>query len=232
MAAARSGIKMDKYLAAGMITVAIFVLGFILGTIMSERKILEIGQLSRQQEADFSSLQFQFSYLESVPENESCVVISRTLESNLKTLGPTLKKIEGYESSGDTSNPDYIILKRKYTIANLRYWLLAGKSKDMCGSDSVSILYFNSRNCDKCGDEGYILEQLKQNLGDSLLVFSIDSQLDEPMIDILRAQYKIYDFPSLVIDGTTYGKFMSIREVLSTICPKYNETFNVCKGYK
>ncbi|MFH0890080.1 MAG: hypothetical protein V1836_02975 [Candidatus Aenigmatarchaeota archaeon] len=232
MAVINRGIKKDKYLAAAFITAAIFVLGFVLGTMMSERKILELEQLSRQQEADFSSLQFQFSYLESVPKNESCIVISRTLESNLKTLGPTLKKIEGYESSGDTSNPDYIVLKRKYTIANLRYWLLAEKSKEMCGSDSVSVLYFNNKDCSKCNDEGYILEQLKQNLGDSLLVFSIDSQLEESMIDILRAQYKIYDFPSLVIDGITYGKFMTMNEILSAVCPNYNETFSVCKGYK
>ena len=121
-------LRTNRYIAAIVITFVIFVLGFILGAATSERKILEIEQLSRQQEADFSSLQFQFSYLENVPVEESCVVLSRTLESNLKTLGPSLKKMEGYEASGDTKNPDYVLLKRKYTIANLRYWLLAEKA--------------------------------------------------------------------------------------------------------
>ncbi|MBI2085662.1 MAG: hypothetical protein HYT71_04075 [Candidatus Aenigmarchaeota archaeon] len=222
----------NRYVAAFLVTVVVFVLGFILGSATSERKILELEQLSRQQDADFSSLQFQFSYLENVPPEQSCVVLSRTLESNLKTLGPSLKKIEGYEASGDTKNLDYILLKRKYTVANLRYWLLAEKSKLMCGTDEVSILYFYGKGCSQCGDESYILEQLKQRLGDSLLIFPIDASIDEPVTDILRAQYKIYGFPSLVIDGKTYPNYMSMPEILTEICPKYYGDYEFCGGYK
>lgn len=225
-------LRTNRYVAAIVITLVIFVLGFILGAATSERKILEIEQLSRQQEADFSSLQFQFSYLENVPKEQSCVVLSRTLESNLKTLGPSLKKIEGYEASGDVKNSDYILLKRKYTIANLRYWLLAEKSKQLCGTDEVSILYFYQRSCEKCNDEGYIFDQLKQRLGDNLLIFPIDATIEEPVIDILRAQYKIYSFPSLVIDGKTYPDYMSMQQILTEICPKYSSDNEACKGYR
>ena len=225
-------LRTNRYIAAVVITVVVFVLGFILGAATSERKILELEQLSRQQEADFSSLQFQFSYLENVPKEQSCIVLSRTLESNLKTLGPSLKKIEGYEASGDTKNPDYVLLKRKYTIANLRYWLLAEKSKQLCATDAVSVLYFYERGCKKCNDEGYILEQLKQRLGDNLLVFPIDASIEEPVTDILRAQYKIYGFPSLVIDAKTYSDYMSMQQILTEICPKYHTDYDFCKGYR
>ncbi|MBI4177639.1 MAG: hypothetical protein HY516_04725 [Candidatus Aenigmarchaeota archaeon] len=230
MVGGKRKLRKKRYVAAIIITFVIFVLGFILGAATSERKIFEIEQLSRQQDADFSSLQFQFSYLESVPREQSCVVLSRTLESNLKTLGPSLKKLEGYEASSDTTNPDYILLKRKYTVANLRYWLLAEKSKQLCGTDAVSVLYFYEKGCQQCNDEGYILEQLKQRLGDSLLVFPIDASIDEPVIDILRAQYKIYGFPSLVIDGKTYANYMPMKEILAEICPKYKEGNGVCGG--
>ncbi|MBI3412930.1 MAG: hypothetical protein HY051_02505 [Candidatus Aenigmarchaeota archaeon] len=225
-------LRTGRYVAAFVITLLIFVLGFILGAATSEKKILEIEQLSRQQEADFGSLQFQFSYLESVPQEGSCVVLSRTLESNLKTLGPSLKKIEGYEATGDVTNANYIILKRKYTIANLRYWLLAEKSKKLCGTDEASILYFFERDCEKCKDQGYILEQLKRRLGDSLLIFPIDASIEEPVTDILRAQYKIYGFPSLVIEGTTYSSYMSMQQILAEICPLYSSDYEPCKGYK
>ena len=225
-------LQTSRYIAAFTLTLLVFVLGFILGAATSEKKILEIERLSRQQEADFSSLQFQFSYLESVPQNESCVVLSRTLESNLRTLGPSLKKIEGYEASGDITNPDYILLKRKYTIANLRYWLLAERSKQLCGTDEVSILYFYERGCEKCGDQGYVLDQLKQRLGDNVLVFSVDASIEEPVIDILRAQYRIYGFPSLVIEGQTHSSYMSMPQILTEICPKYKGEHDTCRGYE
>mgnify|MGYP001609171339 FL=1 len=45
-------LRTNRYIAAIVITFVIFVLGFILGAATSERKILEIEQLSRQQEAD------------------------------------------------------------------------------------------------------------------------------------------------------------------------------------
>ncbi len=224
-------LRKNRYITAIIITLVIFVLGFILGAATSERKLVEIEQLSRQQDADFNSLQFQFSYLENVPKEQSCIVLSRTLESNLKTLGPSLKKIEGYEASGDVKNPDYVLLKRKYIIGNLRYWLLAEKSKQLCGTDAISVLYFHERGCEQCGDEGYIFDQLKQRLGDNLLVFSIDASVEEPVIDILRAQYKIYSFPSLVINGKTYQGYMSTQQILTEICPKYNSTYDFCKGY-
>ncbi|MFH0832379.1 MAG: hypothetical protein V1900_01495 [Candidatus Aenigmatarchaeota archaeon] len=222
----------ERYMVTGFITILLFSLGFFLGSFLNEKKIEDIEKIAKEQESDLNSLQFQFSYLQSLPANESCVVLSRILESNLKILGAVIQRIEAYEQSGDANNEDYIIVKRKYIVANLRYWLLADQSKKLCGTDVVNVLYFHSKNCDRCGDEGYILDQMKKMFGDRLLVFPIDATIAEPMIDVLRAQYKIYSFPNLVIEGKTIDKFLTMEEMFREICPLYKNDYTECEGYR
>lgn len=229
--------KRSRYILAFFVTVIIFLLGFLLGLTLSSMKIKYVENLYKAQSADYESLQFQYAFLDMLNNgsnsNETCSALSAILENNLKLLGPAQDKIEGYEISGDIHNEDYRIIKRKYMIANLRYWLLAEKSKEICGNDVVSILYFYRQDCGSCGDEGFILSQLKNIFGDRLLIFNMDAGItEEPVIDILRRKYKIYDFPSLVIEGETFTGFLSKNDILKRICPLYREVYPGCEGFR
>ncbi|NOR85520.1 hypothetical protein GQ473_05370, partial [archaeon] len=129
-------IRKNKYMLAGALTIIIFTMGLMLGLLINEQKLNYIQQLSKTQNADYASLQFQFNYIENLKnteltKEEKCDVLSATLENNLKLLSPALEKLEAYELNGDIENEDYILLKREYTIANLRYWILAEKSNTM-----------------------------------------------------------------------------------------------------
>jgi len=228
--------KKSRYILAFFVTVVIFLLGFLLGITISSGKIEYIESLYKRQTADLESLQFQYAFLDTLKNdsspNETCSAISAILENNLKLLGPAQDKLEGYEMSGDVNNEDYRIVKRKYMIANLRYWLLAQKSKEVCNSDLVSILYFYTQDCGVCKDQGFILSQLKNIFEDNLLIFPMDASItEEPTIDILRRKYKIYHFPSLVIEGKTFEGFLSKNEILSLICPLYKKDYPACEGF-
>ncbi|MCK4905934.1 MAG: hypothetical protein KAS64_00200 [Spirochaetes bacterium] len=167
-------IKKNKYALAGILTVLVFTSGLLLGLVINEQKLDYIQQLSKTQSADYASLQFQFNYIENLENSaltneEKCDVLSATLENNLKLLSPALEKLEAYELNGDIENEDYILLKREYTISNLRYWILAEKSNTMCNTDTISILYFHTQDCPLCNDQGYILSQIKKIFKDQLL---------------------------------------------------------------
>jgi len=229
--------KRSRYFLAFFVTVVIFLLGFLLGLTISSGKIEYIENLYKSQSADYESLQFQYVFLDMLENesnpNETCSAISAILENNLKLLGPAQDKIEGYEISGDINNEDYRIIKRKYMIANLRYWLLAERSKEVCGSDMVSIIYFYDQNCESCRDQGFILSQLKSIFEDNLLIFPMDASItEEPTIDILRRKYKIYEFPTLVIEEKTFKGFLSKSDILKEICPLYKKDYPVCEGFK
>ena len=55
---------------------------------------------------------------------------------------------------------------------------------------------------------------------------------EEPIIDILRRKYKIYDFPTLVINDKTFEGFLSKDDILQKICPLYEKDYPVCEGFK
>jgi len=230
-------IRKSRYLFALIITLLIFSLGFLLGIVTNDYKLSEVEKVYQKQTADLESLQFQYTFLnEHMPEdsNETCTVIEATLENNLRTLGGCQERMEFYRTNTNIINLndyEYNIIKRKYIIAKRRYWLLAEKNRELCNADTVSILYFYSQKCDDCNNQGFILSQLKNIFGDNLLVFPIDASVDEPMIEILRKEYKIYGFPSIVIEGKTYGNYVGRADILKIICPMFKKKYEICDPY-
>ncbi len=223
----------NKYIFAAALTLIIFSLGILLGMVINEQKIKYMERIAKEQEVEFSSLQFQYLYLDSLKDYERCPVVSKTLENNLKTLAPILEEIQRYEQSGDLKDPAYITLKRKYILANLRYWLLAEVSKESCKNEIVTIFYFYSQECKNCHNQGFILTHLKQIFGDRLLIFPIDSSFDkEPMISILNAKYNITEFPTIVIEKEIHPGFMQKDEILKEICSRYKTPQPECEGIK
>ena len=228
-------IRKNKYALAGILTMLVFTSGLLLGLVIIEYKLDYIQQLSKTQSADYVSLQFQYNYIENLEtsaltKEEKCNVLSATLENNLKLLSPALEKLEAYELNGDIKNGDYILLKREYTIANLRYWILSEKNKKVCDSDTVSILYFHTQDCPICNDQGYILSQIKKIFKDQLLIFPMDISINEPAIDVLKKQYHIQTYPTIIIDGKTIETNIDKIKTLEEICPIYknNTIFGVC----
>ena len=223
-------LKKDKYIAAAVLTAIIFTLGLLMGIVINEYKIKYMEQLAKEQEVEFSSLQFQYLYLDSLEEYERCPAVSKTLENNLITLAPVLEEIQRYEREGDLNDAAYITLKRKYILANLRYWLLAQVSKESCKNEIVTIFYFYSPECKNCHNQGITLTHLKQMFGDRLLIFPIDSSFDkEPMISILNAKYDVQEFPTLVIEENIHPGFMSKDEILKQICQLYTTPQPECE---
>ena len=231
----KRNMKKARYMLAVIITVAVFMLGILTGINIENNRYKRMEKLAKEQETEFNSLQLQYIFLEQLGENESCAVILGILENNLRTLDPILKKIESYETNGNINDEDYINLKRQYTIANLRYWILAKKSQKICKTDLVNILYFYTTDCESCKDQGFILSYLKSNFGDQLLVFPIDANLDEPNVRILKTMYNISSvssYPILIIEEKKFEKFMSKKEILKQICPLYKKQWELCEGFE
>lgn len=193
-----------RYLIAGVLTFLIFFIGFLVGDQMDEQRLGYLSKNLREQRTEYMSLQTQYLYISSLPSEKFCKVANPTLKENLERLSKLLDRLESYEEGSDFNKEEYRVLKREYTISNLRYWMLLKKVKKNCGRNDVSILYFYNKECDICPRQGFVLTQLRSKYEGDLWVFPLDTGLDENMINILKARYNITEVPSLVVNNKVY----------------------------
>jgi hypothetical protein len=223
-----------RYLIAGILTAFIFLLGLMLGMVVEGQRVGYIDKVNRIEKLDYSSLQIQYAYIEQLSREENCEAVSKTFENSVKSLIETSERLESYEKNANINKQEFGFLKREYMLAQLNYWLLAQRTKKICDRDIVTVLYFYStdKECPRCEEQAFILTYLKQKFGNKLLIFSLDSTYtDEPMIEMLKQQYDMHEYPTLIIENRKIEGFASKSEILSIICKKYNEKTPECEGY-
>ena len=217
----------DKYLLAGIITFLIFALGLTLGLIIDEKRYSLIEEVNMEQEAKYLSLQVQYLYLNSFRSyNNSCPVLSATLKETVQDLSDTLSEVIAYEEEEKVTDKRKEVVMRRYTLDNLRYWLLAQEGKKECHLDLVTILYFYSSDCPSCPNQGTILTFFKKQFGEKVLIFPInlDFRSKEPMIEIAMAQFNVTKYPTIVIDDKKYEGVIKKEELEPIICKSLKES--------
>lgn len=203
-------IKKSRYLIAAVLTFAVFSAGLIVGIFVEKQRISELEKVSREGISRISSLQLQLEYLNTLENGKYCSVIKEVLQKNIKDYRRALDRIEGFKDKGIFLEDRFELLKGEYVIAELRYWLLAQKADETCDYNRTTLLYFYTSDCDICKTrQGPVLTHLKSKYGKKLLVFSIDFELDEPMVEVLKQRYNVTDVPALVVDANcTYQGFV------------------------
>ena len=227
-------VSKDKYIIAALITAGIFTLGLLLGLVIEGKRVSYIEEVSKGQNLDFSSLQLQYAYIDQLSQENNCEAVSKTFEKNIENLETTRLRLENFDDKARLNKLEFDLLKREYTLAQIRYWLLAKKTKELCGDDIVTILYFFSdeEECSQCDNQAFVLTYLKKRFEEKLLIFSFDSKFtEEPLINILKTTYDISTFPTIVIEGEKYEGMTKTEEVLEEICPYYKSEIEECSGY-
>jgi thioredoxin-like negative regulator of GroEL len=68
------------------------------------------------------------------------------------------------------------------------------------------VLFFTTRignadDCDECGRMGEQLSLLKQEYNEDLLIFTVPTDMEDGLIEMLEGQFNITDIPTAVING-------------------------------
>jgi len=226
----RKVISKKRYVIVFIITIFIFFLGLLLGIALEESKIEFIQATNQKQKMDFTSLQLQYSYLDSLTnKSESCAAIQTALKSNLEELDRSLSRVISLREQNTLVSEDYEDIEREYILDNIRYWFFVKQAKEKCKLDVVTVLYFfKENNCEKCGDQGMLLSYLKKMLGEKFLVFPLDVEVTEPMLALLSSEYNVTNYPSIIIDGKKYENLLTQEAILDVICPLYISKPEMC----
>jgi len=224
-------ISKNKYVMAALITAGIFILGFFLGLLIEQQRVNYIEAQGEIQRLNFDSLQLQYLYVDQLSQEKNCGAVIKAFEDSVEALESARKRLETFDDDQTISDDEFLFQKREYTLAQVRYWLLNKRTGQLCDSDSVSILYFYSidEECPQCEDQAFILNYFKGIFKQKLLVFAIDSNLEqEPLVNIMRSTYDIDKYPTLVIEDEVFHGLTSKDDILKAICRNLDQNEEAC----
>ncbi|MBD3310591.1 hypothetical protein GF351_05220 [Candidatus Woesearchaeota archaeon] len=227
-------VSKDKYFIAAILTVGIFVLGLFMGFVIEGERVGYLQTEATIDRLDYTSMQLQYAYIDQLEQEGSCSAVQETFEENIKNIAEARQRLENFDEDATINKEEFKILQREYTIAQLRYWLLAKRTRDICDSEMTTILYFFATDqlCPKCEEQAFILDYLKKRFQEKLLIFALDSQLsEEPMIQIIKNTHEITTYPTLIIENEAFHGFTEQEDILRKICPYYESEMEDCIGY-
>ncbi|MFH0860956.1 MAG: conjugal transfer protein TraF [Candidatus Altiarchaeota archaeon] len=217
------------YLVAFVITAAIFILGLLLGVIIESKRLQYVDQRAREERINYESVQLQYLYLSAIPEKTGCNAFTATLNNYIEKTEQTRARLETYARESEVHKPEFGLLKREYVISQINYWILAEKTKDLCSTDTTSILFFYSSDCPRCEDQGFVLDYIKKRFGRKVLIFALDAEfIDEQMIPILKQTYNVTSTPTVIVDDETFNDFTGKDALTSIICSNLDEEPEEC----
>lgn len=224
--------QISRYVLAGIITLGIFLLGLMIGLVVEGKRIAYVQDLYQEQRVEFSSSQLQYSYISTLNTQDACPAIYSIFYNNLEKLDETSKKLQAYAKDSRINDDTFNVLKREYTIEQLKYWLLSRQTREQCNEDVVRVLYFFSTDeqCPECGEQAFVLDYLKKIYGEKLLIFSIDGTFEsEPMVQILKQQYRIENYPTLIVEYQKLEGFSSREDLQPILCGLFREPAADCE---
>jgi len=201
-------------LIALLITVAIAATIFYTVDYLNRQRVEELRAIEDQLATDTLSIETQFALLAEAP----CEGLSENnaFSGELGGLGDRLAFTE--EKLGAT-DPEVLRIKERYTLLQIRDYLLTKRLAKTCDLTPVVALYFYSNvpgECADCDRAGYALSYLRQTYPD-LRVYSFDYNLDLAALKTLIAVEKIQDtLPAFVIQGKRVSGFTSLEELEAT----------------
>lgn len=195
--------------------IALFITIVLAGTVaytvdyLNRARVAELGVIEDQLSIETLSLDTQLSLLAATPCESAAS--STALTSELSDLGSRLSYAENQLGS---DNPQVVRLKERYSLLEIRDYLLTKQLAAACGTKPVTVLYFysNAGDCADCDKAGYALSYLHTTYP-ALRVYSFDYNLDLGALKTLIAITKIQGpLPAFVIQGRRIYGFTSLTD--------------------
>ncbi len=204
----------QKYFFVFLITCGIFAVGWYLSSYVNNQKINEIKDIQNKIAIDILSSETQFSLLEEL----SCQDVDNSiLSQEIATIAEKLS----YSEQNVGAKTEIELLKKQYTILQVKDFLLSKRIGERCKQTITSIFYFygNKDACTDCEKQSYVLDAIREKYP-SVRVYSFDYNLDLSTIKALTSIYKIQNtLPGLVVQGKTISGFKTVEE-LESLLPK------------
>ena len=202
--------KKYRYLFAAVLTITIFVLGMLFSNLVDGQRYQSLQNEIQEDNVEMESWQLQMNYLSS-DNMASCATLEKGLQDVVSNYNDRLGNLQSYQEESFFRSDDFESMKNLYILSGLRYWMFAEELQNKCDYDVDTVLYFTTQigeadSCDACGYTGEQLSFLKQKYGEKLLVFTVPTEFEDGMVDMLEAQYNVTEVPTVIVNENRTNK--------------------------
>lgn len=204
--------KRTKYLAVFATTTLIFIIGIIIGYMITLSKLNTISNMEQDLKINAMDIELQYLLLAEDP----CTAINSTfLTDELFQIGI---RLDFMERDLGIDNPSVIALKEYYSLLELRHWIFTKKTKKECNINKDLVLYFysNKGDCPKCEEQGFILNYMHKKYP-KLSIYSFDINMKNNALSTVKKIYGVKKRPSIIINNKLYSGFKSKKEIESAL---------------
>jgi len=203
-------VSFHLYIGAFLISLIVFLTGVFVGTLLDTANVQRIsGDITHVSERLYS---VQLLILMEANSSSFCPVYLSELSSidqDVENFGYQLTYLEEEKGIQDDE------LKKQYFVLEAQSYLLSKKVQGLCGDDSVLLIHFYSnKNCSDCRQQGEEILKARDALPDTnVKLFSFDGDMGSPIAEALMNQYRIREYPSIVINGKKYSGYRTSEQI-------------------
>ncbi len=184
-------------------TIIVFNLGIFLGYMMEASRVDKISEMALQSELRLLDLEMQLD-LASLGGN-ICSVISENLAGFADKIFEESKVLDRYEAANKISSA-IANEHRKYDALRAFLWVNAIRAKKQCYANFTTIVYLYQYNEPSIETKARqrvfssVLGDVKQALGNKVILIPLAADNNIETIDILRRVYNVTSYPAVLID--------------------------------
>ena len=177
-------------------------------------------------EQEIQYMQLKESFINSITEDvcSKDILNSIGINKELSKFWSLLpKRLEEYEKTNPPTK-EYEALKDSYMTTSFKAWIISKDIYNKCENAPVPILYFYSKDCSTCVEQGQTLDDISSQTskyGVDTRIFTLDANSKNPAIKLAKEYYNITTVPALVIDekkisGNPISANQIVLEILNT----------------
>ena len=210
--------KKRVFWEALILTILIFLLGFLAGILFENKRVEVIEEYYIQSENSMMDI-FALNNFASLT-NLSCDNLISCNINFANHIYDEAKILDEYEKAGKiTDKMD--IQHKKYDIMRTFLWINTMKTKEICKNDSTpSIVYIYNFNTDDLTEKATnsvwskILSDLKETRGNEIILIPIADDSNIIALNSILENYNIQQYPVLIIDNKyVIQKLSSVEEI-------------------
>lgn len=209
--------------AAAVLTAVIFVALFQAGIFLNDYKVEDLRNQIDSVETEHRSNLIGLELSQNL-QKEDCRALDEWMNMTVDDLRNLRMEVAAYENSNKIDNDDYTEVKKRYMNLLLQNLIQVRNYDSSCEKQIVDIIYFYEDDCDACTDQATVLTNIRQEYGQEVVVYPLDTELDMQPINFLQNFYEIERYPSIVVAGEPKEGFQSIEKVREQIENTKNTT--------